>query len=53
MTDYEKGIILAALKNYTIAIQDDLAQQDHTSDEVAKAFDAWNTTEKLIKKFSK
>lgn len=53
MTSEEKGIIRAALVNYTIAIQDDLTQNEHTSEEVQEAFRVWNQTEELIKKFSK
>ena len=53
MTDYEKGIIYAALVNYEIAIKDELTQQDHTQEEVEKAFEAWNMTTKLIKKYGK
>lgn len=53
MTAEEKKIIKAALKNYTIAIQDDLTQNEHTSEEIQESFRAWNLTERLIEKFSK
>lgn len=53
MTAEEKKIIREALINYTIAIQDDLTQNEHTSEEIQDAFRAWNLTERLIEKFSK
>ena len=53
MTEVEKGVILAALKNYEIAIKDELTQEEHTQEEVQRAFDAWNLTTKLISKYSK
>lgn len=53
MTAEEKGIIKAALVNYTITIQEDLTQNEHTMEEVQEAFRVWNQTEALIKKFSK
>lgn len=53
MTAEEKAIIKAALQNYTIMIQDNLTQNEHTSEEVQEAFRAWNLTEALIQKFSK
>ena len=53
MTDYEKSIIYTALIRYEMAIKDELTQKEHTQEEVINAFDAWNVTTKLIKKFSK
>ena len=53
MTLNEKTIILEALINYEIAIKDSLTQDEHTQDEIQRAFDAWNLTTKLIKKYNK
>lgn len=53
MAPNEKGVILAALMNYEIAIKDSLTQEEHTTEEIQNAFDTWNMVTKLIKKYSK
>lgn len=53
MTAEEKEIIKAALINFTYAIQDELTQKEHTTEEIQEAFKTWNKTEELIKRFSK
>lgn len=52
MTKEEKGIVRVALLHYEIAIKDSLTKEEHTEEEVQAAFDAWNITTKLIKRFS-
>lgn len=53
MTEEEKGVILAALSNYEIAIQNELTRAEHTQEEIKQAFDTWNTVTRLIAKYKK